>query len=209
MFKNAMILSTLTGLLALTSTGCDMAGTGGDQANAESQVLLSLRDARDTDHDGMVYLASLRAASVYTAHTPLLPLPEIAATSTPAPDDPTDVGLGVAAASDRHIDGDLAALKDSLTTYSECATPCGEDPNELDTDVQSCMLSCRNLAESDGITPGTPAHDLVLELDSCLDTCEDSDVSRETNRETCRLNCEAVYLTDAAELESSAVEPGC
>ncbi|MCA9659903.1 MAG: hypothetical protein KC486_16280 [Myxococcales bacterium] len=196
-----MILSTLTGLLALTPTGCDMADAGGgDQARAETEVLFSLRDLRDPTTTPDVPHDDLRAANA-------LPLPEIAATATPAPDDPTDVGLGVETASDRDIRGDLAEVQRSLQIYGECATACGEDPDERRTDVQSCMLSCRNVAESNGVTPGSPAHDLVLELDVCLDTCEDADVDRETNRETCRLNCEVVYFTNTATLKAGAAEP--
>lgn len=110
-------------------------------------------------------------------------------------------GLGVETASDRDIDGQMGAIRATLEAYSACATSCTSKDYEAPTDRESCMLRCRNRAESAGITPESKAHMLMTELDTCSDRCEQKDVDYETNRETCHLNCDNAYTAQGVLLK--------
>ncbi len=110
-------------------------------------------------------------------------------------------GLGVEAASDRDIDGQMGAIRATLEAYSACASTCTSKDYETPTNLESCMLRCRNRAESSGINPDSKAHRLMTELDSCSDRCEQKDVDHETNRETCHLNCDNSFTAQGVLLE--------
>lgn len=111
-------------------------------------------------------------------------------------------GLGVEAASDRDIDGQMGAIRATLEAYSACATTCTSKDYETPTNLESCMLRCRNRAESAGITPDSKAHRLMTELDACSDRCEQKDVDHETNRETCHLNCDNAFTAQGVLLKA-------
>ncbi len=111
-------------------------------------------------------------------------------------------GLGVETASDRDIDGQMGAIRATLEAYSACATTCTNKDYETPTNLESCMLRCRNRAESAGITPDSKAHRLMTELDACSDRCEQKDVEHETNRETCHLNCDNAFTAQGVLLKA-------
>jgi hypothetical protein len=187
--------------LALTAVGCDAASASGssDDAAVKSTVAAKASGAADASAKEPAAGSTDKKAdsSDDTA----------AATKTTAPKGdsaPADVGLGVDAASDRDVKPNSDKLHAALDKYAKCAMQCSLDPDERATDVDSCLLSCRNVAESAGVAPDTEAHTLVTNLDACIDTCNDKENIKPTNRSTCRLNCENVYKAKQAELERGA-----
>ncbi|MEZ4453929.1 MAG: hypothetical protein R3B09_31015 [Nannocystaceae bacterium] len=193
MLKHAMILSTLTGALALAGLGCDVVGP----AEGDTAAVLALASTPST--------SSLNA-SPFAGGALSLKMPMSWGTNFVAPRTPEGPALGAVAGSDRAIQGDAAAIHEALDAYGECAMDCSEHPDAIATNAETCTLTCQNVAESAGITAGSPAHALLGTLDVCLDECDTGSFAKDTNRETCRLNCAAVYDTKAAELRSSAVD---
>jgi hypothetical protein len=188
--------------LALTAVGCDAASASGssDDAAVKSTVAAKASGAADASaKEPAAGSTDKKADSSDDAAT---------ATKTAAPKGdtsaPADVGLGVDAASDRDVKPNSDKLHAALDKYAKCAMQCSLDPDERATDVDSCLLSCRNVAESAGVAPDTEAHTLVTNLDACIDTCNDKENIKPTNRSTCRLNCENVYKAKQAELERGA-----
>lgn len=191
MLKHAMILSTLTGALALAGLGCDVAGP----AEGDAAAVLALAST-----------PAPLSASPFAARALSLKVPASWAAHFVAPRTPEGAGLGAVAGSDRAIQGDAAAIHEALAAYGECAVECSEHPDAIPTNVETCTLTCQNAAESAGITAGSPAHALLGTLDVCLDECDRGRFAQDTDRGTCRLNCAAVYDTRAAELRPSAVD---
>ncbi|MCA9658964.1 MAG: hypothetical protein KC486_11520 [Myxococcales bacterium] len=197
-------LSLLLALaLPLAAAGCDVASASAssDDAAAKSTVATKTSGAAD---------ARAKGASAVTADETgdrsRAAAKDEASTQRPREhaDSPADVGLGVDAASDRDVGPNSAKLHAALDKYASCAMQCSLDPSERDTDVESCLLTCRNVAESAGVAPDTRAHALVTDLDACIDTCNDKENVKPTNRSTCRLNCENGFKAEQAELRRGA-----
>ncbi|MEZ4385871.1 MAG: hypothetical protein R3A79_31420 [Nannocystaceae bacterium] len=197
MFMRSTPLLPLFCALSLAAVGCDMTSSPSEDASAKAAVTAQASAVDSQSHKSQRAEADSSAPASERSAADEAPAPETKS-------EPADVGLGVDAASDRDVAPGSTQLHDALDNYAKCAMQCSLDDDERATDTESCFLSCRNVAESAGVAPGTPGHALVVNLDACIDICNNRDNIKETNRSTCRLNCENVYKAKQGELKRGA-----
>ncbi|MEZ4449538.1 MAG: hypothetical protein R3B09_08660 [Nannocystaceae bacterium] len=116
---------------------------------------------------------------------------------------PAAVGSGAAAPSAPVTADDITRLRRTLGDFESCDKGCFVAGTK-ETNVETCRLNCKGVAETSGIDPGSPAHKLMDRFDVCLGECADDKAAKETDRETCKLNCAAVFDTLEADVKSGA-----
>ncbi len=187
------LLLTLGTILAGT-LACD-SGTAGEQSQDVERPMQGSANLHENAKEHRAENASPDLLTVTPDRSQIAPEP-----ADPVVEE--GPGLGVEAASDRDIDGQMGAIRATLEAYSACSATCSDREYETPTNRESCMLRCRNRAESAGITPKSRAHGLILELDACTDRCEVKDVDHETNRDTGHLNCDNAFSAQSVLLKT-------
>lgn len=118
-------------------------------------------------------------------------------------DPPAPVAVAAGAAGSTPATGeDVARLRRTLGEYESCDKSCFADSSAKETNIETCRLNCKSVAETAGAAPGSPAHRLMERFDVCLGECHDDKAAKDTDRETCKLNCAAVFDTLESDIKS-------